>query len=97
MGESRTPAKDVLTVLKANIEPSAAGIGEVSLRETRFGVTVLARERQTIVNLQKAVEQSAVTKTSFTVRIPEKRRPHVKIIGADPEIAADRLLQYYSC
>ncbi|KAH7954033.1 hypothetical protein HPB49_015004 [Dermacentor silvarum] len=93
MGESRTPAKDVLTVLKANIEPSAAGIGEVSLRETRFGVTVLARERQTIVNLQKAVEQSAVTKTCFTVRIPEKRRPHVKIIGADPEIAADRLLQ----
>lgn len=92
VGESRTPAKDVLSLLKNNINPGQAGIGDVTLRQTRLGVTVLAADRESLDNLKSAIETNTVTRVAFGVRIPDKRKPHVKLIGVDPEIPASRLL-----
>lgn len=61
VGESISPAKDVLSFLKTNTDPSKVGIGQVTLRSTRLGVTVSARNKLSLGNLKKAIEQSSVT------------------------------------
>ncbi|KAH7933773.1 hypothetical protein HPB49_017036 [Dermacentor silvarum] len=86
-GESRDPSKDVLAVLKSNVDPSEAEIGEVDLQSTRLGVTIVAKDRETIVNLKQAIDACPVTRSS-TVRVPEKRKPHVRLVGVDPEVSA---------
>ncbi|KAH7933775.1 hypothetical protein HPB49_017038 [Dermacentor silvarum] len=92
IGDSRDPSGDVLTVLKSNVDPSEAGIGEVDLRSTRLGVTVVARDRATIVNLKQAIDACPVTRLSMTVRVPEKRKPHVRLVVVDPEVSAANLI-----
>ncbi|KAH7933581.1 hypothetical protein HPB49_014036 [Dermacentor silvarum] len=92
IGESRDPSGDVLAVLKTNVDPTEAGIGEVDLRSTRLGVTVVAKDRDTIMNLKQAIDACPVTRSSMTVRVPEKRRPHVRLVGVDPEVSAANLI-----
>ncbi|KAK8770915.1 hypothetical protein V5799_025842 [Amblyomma americanum] len=90
---SRTPARDVAAVLKPNIDPEAAGIGPVVLRHTRLGVTVLAEDRRSLDRLMEAVRGSAPASAAMTVRLAERRRPHVKLIGVDPDVAPDDLVR----
>ncbi|KAH7961031.1 hypothetical protein HPB52_001216 [Rhipicephalus sanguineus] len=91
-GTSDTPATDVVRTLKANIDPLAKDIRDVTLRYTRYGVTVFTNTRQSLLNMRTAIEQNAVTRAAMTVRVPEKRNPHLRFSEVDPEIGPDEFL-----
>ncbi|KAL3183343.1 hypothetical protein MRX96_000317 [Rhipicephalus microplus] len=42
VGNTENPARDVARTLKSNIDPVAKGINDVTLRHTRYGVTVFS-------------------------------------------------------
>ncbi|KAH7963914.1 hypothetical protein HPB52_023787 [Rhipicephalus sanguineus] len=92
-GTSDTPARDVVRTLKANIDPVAKDIRDVTLRYTRYGVTVFTNTRQSLLNMRTAIEQNAVTRAAMTIRVPEKRNPYVRFSGVDPEIGPDEFLR----
>ncbi|KAH7963900.1 hypothetical protein HPB52_023773 [Rhipicephalus sanguineus] len=77
----------------ANIDPVAKDIRDVTLRYTRYGVTVLTNTRQSLLNMRAAIEQNAVTCAAMTMRVPDRRNPHVRFSGVDPEINPDEFLR----
>ncbi|KAH7985229.1 hypothetical protein HPB52_024245 [Rhipicephalus sanguineus] len=93
VGTTEAPARDVVRLLKTNIDPAAKGINDVTLRYTRYGVTVFSNTRQSLVNMRTAIEENTVTRAALTVRVPEKRNPHVRFCGVDPDIGADEFLR----
>ncbi|KAH6919936.1 hypothetical protein HPB50_029075 [Hyalomma asiaticum] len=89
IGRTESPARDVMRLLKANIDPVVQEIRDVTLRGTRYGVTVFTNTRQSITNMQRAIDGNSVTRTAISMRVPERRRPHVKFSGVDPDVAAE--------
>ncbi|KAH7961028.1 hypothetical protein HPB52_001213 [Rhipicephalus sanguineus] len=92
-GPTDAPARDVVRTLKANIDPVAKDIRDVTLRYTRYGVTVLTNTRQSLLNMRAAIEENAVTRAAMTMRVPDRRNPHVRFSGVDPEINPDEFLR----
>lgn len=66
IGESRAVSKDVLAVLKSNVDPAEAGISELDLRPACLGVTVIAKKRATIDSLKQAIDTCPVTRLSMS-------------------------------
>ncbi|KAH7962429.1 hypothetical protein HPB52_016030 [Rhipicephalus sanguineus] len=95
VGATETPARDVVSVvlLKANIDPVAKEIRDMTLRYTRYGVTVFSHTRLSIVNLQTVIQDNTITRAAITVRVPDRRHPHVKFSGVDPEIGPEEFLR----
>ncbi|XP_070384940.1 uncharacterized protein [Dermacentor albipictus] len=91
--QTTAPARDVVRLLKANIDPAAKGIKDVSLRHTRYGVTVFSDIKQSIDNLHKAIQENAVTRAALIVRVAEKRNPHVRFSGVDPDVAPQDFIE----
>ncbi|KAH7933746.1 hypothetical protein HPB49_016700 [Dermacentor silvarum] len=91
--QTDAPARDVVRLLKTNIDPAAKDIKDVSLRFTRYGVTVFTNQKQSIQNMKKAIEENSVTRSALIVRVGEKRCPHVKFSGVDPDIAPHDFLE----
>ncbi|KAH7987085.1 hypothetical protein HPB52_024530 [Rhipicephalus sanguineus] len=85
-----TPAQDVLRLLKTNIDPASNGIADVTLRHTRYGLTVFTNTSDTIHNMVRAIQDNSVTRASIAVRVPGKRKPHVRFSGVDPDVSQDR-------
>ncbi|KAH7963911.1 hypothetical protein HPB52_023784 [Rhipicephalus sanguineus] len=92
-GTTDAPARDVVRVLKANIDPVAKDIRDVTLRYTRYGVTVFTNTRQSLLNMRAAIEGNAVTRAAMTIRVPDKRNPHIRFSRVDPEITPDAFLR----
>ncbi|KAH6941182.1 hypothetical protein HPB50_014601 [Hyalomma asiaticum] len=93
VGATETPARDVVRLLKANIDPVANDIRDVTLRHTRYGVTVFTNNAQTITNIKNAVSENAVTRAAMTVRVPARRNPHVRFSGVDPDLGPEEFLR----
>ncbi|KAH7963880.1 hypothetical protein HPB52_023753 [Rhipicephalus sanguineus] len=87
-----TPARDSLRLLKANIDPAAHDIRDVTLRQTRYGLTVFAHSRATLNNMRQAIADNTITCAALSMRIPEKRNPHVRFSGVDPDVSADEFV-----
>ncbi|KAH7963871.1 hypothetical protein HPB52_023744 [Rhipicephalus sanguineus] len=87
-----TPARDSLRLLKANIDPAAHDIRDVTLRQTRYGLTVFAHSRATLTNMRQAIADNTITCAALSMRIPEKRNPHVRFSGVDPDVSADEFI-----
>ncbi|KAH7933573.1 hypothetical protein HPB49_014028 [Dermacentor silvarum] len=91
--QTTTLARDVLRLLKTNIDPGAKHIKDISLHHTRYGLTVFSSNKQSLDNLQQAIKDNPVTRASMFVRLGQKRNPHVKFNGVGPEIAPDEFLR----
>ncbi|KAH7963997.1 hypothetical protein HPB51_027767 [Rhipicephalus microplus] len=96
VGSTDAPAREVVRVLKSNIDPVAKGIRDVTLRHTRYGVTVFSQTQQSLINMRNAIEENNVTRNAITVRVPNKRNPHVRFSGVDPEIATQDFVRLLS-
>lgn len=69
--QTTTPARDVLRLLKTNIDPVTKGITDVVLRHTRYGVTVLTNAQATIQNLVEAIQENVVMRASILTRVSD--------------------------
>ncbi|KAH7933456.1 hypothetical protein HPB49_012602 [Dermacentor silvarum] len=83
------PARDVVRLLKTNIDPAAK---DISLHYTRYGVTVFSNNKTSVTNMTRAIADNSVTRSALLVRVGEKRQPHVKFSGVDPDIAPQDFL-----
>ncbi|KAH8038045.1 hypothetical protein HPB51_020695 [Rhipicephalus microplus] len=72
-----------------NVDLASKGITDIVLRYTRYGLTVLSNTNDTIQNLVQAIQKNAVTHASISVRVPNKRNPHIRITGGDPDVDKD--------
>ncbi|KAH6941946.1 hypothetical protein HPB50_024811 [Hyalomma asiaticum] len=88
--QTAAPARDVLRLLKANIDPASKGITDATLRHTRYGLTVFSNHEQWIKNIQQAIQENTVTRQMIIVRVPGRRNPHVRFSGIDPDVDSDR-------
>ncbi|KAH7933454.1 hypothetical protein HPB49_012600 [Dermacentor silvarum] len=68
-------------------------MSDVSLHHTRYGLTVFTNNGQSIANLEQAIGANAVTRSSIIVRRGQKRNPHVKVSGVDPDIGPGEFLK----
>ncbi|KAH7944869.1 hypothetical protein HPB49_001370 [Dermacentor silvarum] len=89
---SSAPARDVATLLSANLDPVTVGIGDVSMNHTRHGITVFTDDKQSLDRLKSAIESHAVTSAAISVRVAVKRRPHVRVSGVDPGVSGPNLI-----
>ncbi|KAL3212311.1 hypothetical protein MRX96_051867 [Rhipicephalus microplus] len=96
IGSTDAPAREVVRVLKSNIDPVAKGIRDVTLRHTRYGVTVFSHTQQSLINMRNAIEENTVTRNAITVRVPNMRNPHVRFSGVDPEITTQDFVRLLS-
>ncbi|KAH6941172.1 hypothetical protein HPB50_014591 [Hyalomma asiaticum] len=88
--QTAAPARDVLRLLKTNIDPASKGIKDVTLRHTRYGLTVFSNREESIKNMQQAIQENTVTRQMIIVRVPGRRNPHVRFSGVDPDKAGAR-------
>ncbi|KAH7945531.1 hypothetical protein HPB49_012103 [Dermacentor silvarum] len=89
---SAAPARDVAALLKHNIDLVAEGIGDIRPRHTRFGLTVFSNEKESFYRLKSAIERNSVTCTALSIKVAEKRHPHVRLSGVDLDIGAHSLI-----
>ncbi|KAH7965996.1 hypothetical protein HPB49_012540 [Dermacentor silvarum] len=89
---SSAPARDVATLLSANLDPVTVGIGDVSMKHTRHGITVFTDDKQSLDRLKSAIESHAVTSAAISVRVAVKRRSHVRVSGVDPGVSGPNLI-----
>ncbi|KAH7933123.1 hypothetical protein HPB49_008888 [Dermacentor silvarum] len=89
---SAAPARDVAALLKQNIDLVAEGIGDITPRHTRFGLTVFTNEQEYFDRLKSEIERNPVTCTALSIKVAEKRRPHVRLSGVDPDVGAHGLI-----
>ncbi|KAH7953891.1 hypothetical protein HPB49_013709 [Dermacentor silvarum] len=89
---SAAPARDVAALLKQNIDLVAEGVGDIRPRHTRFGLTVFSNEKESFDRLKSAIERNSVTCTTLSIKVAEKRHPHVRLSGVDPDIGAHGLI-----
>ncbi|KAL3203836.1 hypothetical protein MRX96_041678 [Rhipicephalus microplus] len=75
VGATEAPARDVVRLLKTNIDPVAKDIRDGTLRHTRYGVTVFTNNAKTLTNIQNAINENAVTRAAMTIRIPRLPKP----------------------
>ncbi|KAH6936114.1 hypothetical protein HPB50_013429 [Hyalomma asiaticum] len=88
--QTAAPARDVLRLLKTNIDPASKGIKDVTLRHTRYRLTVFSNREESIKNMQQAIQENTVTRQMIIVRVPGRRNPHVRFSGVDPDVDSDR-------
>ncbi|KAL3203828.1 hypothetical protein MRX96_041671 [Rhipicephalus microplus] len=93
VGATEEPARDVVRLLKVNIDPVAKDIRDIMLRHTRYGVTVFTNNAQTITNIQNAINENAVTRAVMTSRIPARQNPHVRFSGVDPDLGPEEFFR----
>ncbi|KAL3221558.1 hypothetical protein MRX96_005050 [Rhipicephalus microplus] len=93
VGAPEAPARDVVRLLKANIDPVEKDIRDVTPRHTRYGVTVFNNNAQTITNIQNAINENAVMRAAMTIRIPACRKPHVRFSGSRPRFRTRGVLE----
>ncbi|KAH7963866.1 hypothetical protein HPB52_023739 [Rhipicephalus sanguineus] len=97
------PAGPPGALLSSSVPPTAAmtyaaalqaahDIRDVTLRQTRYGLTVLAHSRDTLTNMRQAIADNAITCAVLSMRIPEKRNPHVRFSGVDPDITSEEFI-----
>ncbi|KAL3203841.1 hypothetical protein MRX96_041683 [Rhipicephalus microplus] len=86
VGATEAPARDVVRLLKTNIDPVAKDIRDVTLRHTRYGVTVFTNSAQTLTNIKNAINENAVTRTAMTIRIPARRNPPRQVFRSRPRL-----------
>ncbi|KAH7977855.1 hypothetical protein HPB49_003763 [Dermacentor silvarum] len=89
---SATPARDVAALLKQNIDLVAEGFGDISPHHTRFCLSVFTNEKEPFDRLKCAIERNPVTCTALSIQVAEKRRPHVRLSGVDPDVGAHGLI-----
>ncbi|KAH7959459.1 hypothetical protein HPB49_011317 [Dermacentor silvarum] len=53
---SSAPARDVATLLSANLDPVTVVIGDISMNHTRHGITVFTDDKQSLERLKSAIE-----------------------------------------
>ncbi|KAH7985228.1 hypothetical protein HPB49_026538 [Dermacentor silvarum] len=88
-----TTTRDFLRLLKKNIDPGAKHIKDISLLHTRYGLTVFSNNNNRLTICRHAIKDNSVTRASRLVRLGQKRNPHVKFNGVDPDIAPDEFLR----
>ncbi|KAL3247575.1 hypothetical protein MRX96_057001 [Rhipicephalus microplus] len=93
--QTTTKARDVLRLLKTNIDPASKGITDIVLRYTRYGLTVFSNTYDTIQNLVQAIQENAGVRASILVRVPNKRHLHIRFSGDDPDVNQDRFFLIY--
>ncbi|KAH8041150.1 hypothetical protein HPB51_013810 [Rhipicephalus microplus] len=89
---STNPANEVTKIIKSNIDPMRENIGELTIRKTRHGLTILTNDHNAITRLKNALEKNAITSMSLSVRLPQKRKPRVKLTGVDSDIPAANII-----
>lgn len=83
---------EVAALLKENIDPEAEGIGAVTFRASRRGLTVTSRNLVDLDRLKSAISRIEATRTSVNVRIPKQRNPHIRLTGVDPDVRPEDLI-----
>ncbi|KAH7953040.1 hypothetical protein HPB49_004003 [Dermacentor silvarum] len=89
-----TAAQDLSTVVKTNVYLVRERIGEISIRKTPHGLTILSDDKDSMDRLKIAIEDDVVTKTSMSVHFAQKRKAHVKLTGVDPDFPAVNVLAH---
>ncbi|KAL1485278.1 hypothetical protein MTO96_032054, partial [Rhipicephalus appendiculatus] len=93
VGSPLDGAVDLLKIIKANIDPTKENIFELTIRKARNGLTVLSNDATSTEKLKNAIQANTITSTNISVRIPQKRKPRLKLIGVDPDVPAADILQ----
>ncbi|KAH8037682.1 hypothetical protein HPB51_015727 [Rhipicephalus microplus] len=57
VGSTDDPARDVAMILKWNIDPVAKGIRDVTLRPTRYAITVFSHKKQSLINIKMSLRK----------------------------------------
>ncbi|KAH9373826.1 hypothetical protein HPB48_007452 [Haemaphysalis longicornis] len=91
---SSSPAKDIATLLKSTFVPGEIGVGPVSFRPTRFGLTIASKVKSYLDNLERAITTTPVTRSALEIRRPITRLPQLKISGVDSSIVPAMLLSH---
>ncbi|KAH7933571.1 hypothetical protein HPB49_014026 [Dermacentor silvarum] len=74
---------------QSNVNPVTKDITD----KTRYGVTIFTDRQSSIDNLKLAVASNAATNASLNFQVARKRRPHVRIMGVDPDVPASQLIE----
>lgn len=78
--------------MKNNVDLVKERIGDISVRKTPHGLTILSDDKGSMDRLKTAIEINAVTNTTMSIRFALKRKPHVKLTGVDPDVPAVNLI-----
>lgn len=89
---SASPARDIATLLKSTFNPADIGVGPVTFKPSRAGLTVTSKVGAYLDNLEQAIVSTPVTRTALEVRKPIRRLPQLKISGVDSTIVPAMLL-----
>lgn len=89
---SPSPGKDIVALLKSSFNPSAIGVGPVTFKPSRAGLTVVSKVSAYLDNLETAIKSNSVTRSALVVQKPSRRNPQLKILGVDPSIVPAMLL-----
>ncbi|KAH8027384.1 hypothetical protein HPB51_005010 [Rhipicephalus microplus] len=80
-GSTENPARDVVRILKLNIDRVAMSIKDVTLRHTRYGVTVFSHIKQSLINMKKVIEENTVARTAIKEDTYVPMRTHCASYG----------------
>lgn len=89
---SSSPAKDIATLLNSTFIPGEIGVGPVSFRPTRSGLTIASKTKRYLDNLERAITTTPVTRSALEIRKPIRRLPQLKISAVDSSIVPAMLL-----
>lgn len=87
-----TAADDLSAAMKNNVDLVKERIGDISVRKTPRGLTILSDDKESMDRLKAAIESNVVTNTTMSIRFAQKRKPHVKLTGVDPDVPAVNLI-----
>ncbi|KAH7986164.1 hypothetical protein HPB49_026099 [Dermacentor silvarum] len=87
-----TAADDLSAAMKNNVDLVKERIGDISVRKTPRGLTILSDDKESMDRLRAALESNVVTNTTMSIRFAQKRKPHVKLTGVDPDVLAVNLI-----
>ncbi|KAH7959583.1 hypothetical protein HPB49_012145 [Dermacentor silvarum] len=87
-----TAADDLSAAMKNNVNLVKERIGDISVRKTPRGLTILSDNKGSMDRLKAAIETNVVTNTTMSIRFAQKRKPHVKLTGVDPDVPAVNLI-----
>lgn len=92
MTPSATPGKDIATLIKTTFNPTEIGVGPVTFRPNRSGLTVTSKLKDDLDKLENALKSTQVTRSALEIRRPSKRFPQLRISGVDPDIVPAMVL-----
>ncbi|KAH7945163.1 hypothetical protein HPB49_007265 [Dermacentor silvarum] len=87
-----TAADDLSAAMKNNVDLVKERIGDIRVRKTPRGLTILSDDKESMDRLRAALESNVVTNTTMSIRFAQKRKPHVKLTGVDPDVPAVNLI-----